>query len=178
MPNRRPAPKRRQVAAVLTLLLALFGTFNSVRAGKASPKRSTARSTSASSTNSSESSASSGPEASSGSASTRNAKSNRADPRLRKIGFRSYDKLHSHFLKHGREFGDITEEQYLALAQDIRDAPLSKTIIEAEQVGGTISRFDRSTGGFIAFNADLSLRTFFRPNDGEAYFKRAAQRSH
>jgi hypothetical protein len=174
--NRRPAPKRRQVAAVLTLLLALFGTFNSVRAGKASPKRSTARSTS--SVSPAESSASAGSAGSASTASTRPATSNRADPRLRKIGFRSYDKLHQHFLKHGREFGNITEEQYLALAQNIRDAPLSKSIIEAEQVGGTISRFDRSTGGFIAFNADLTLRTFFHPNDGEAYFKRAAQRSH
>jgi hypothetical protein len=174
--NRRPAPKRRQVAAVLTLLLALFGTFNSVRAGKASPKRSTARSTSANSSESTVTSAVGG--SNSGSASTRPATSNRADPRLRKIGFRSYNKLHSHYLKHGREFGNITEEQYLALAQDIRDAPLSKTIIEAEQVGGTISRFDRSTGGFIAFNTDLTLRTFFRPNDGESYFKRAAQRAH
>jgi hypothetical protein len=165
-------PKRRQAAAVLTLLLALFGTFNSVRAGKASPNRSTVSSTQTSTQGSAQGSNSSER------VSTKPAKSsNRTDPRLRKIGFRSYEKLHSHYLKHGREFGDITEAQYLAMAQDIRDAPLSKTMVEAEQVGGTISRFDRSTGGFIAFNRDLTLRTFFRPDDGESYFRRAAQRA-
>jgi hypothetical protein len=164
--NRRQIPKRRQIAAVITLLLALFGTFNSVLAGKTSSNKSTVRSTSVST----QESDGSGQIVSRGT-------SNRTDPRLRKIGFRSYEKLRSHYLKHGREFGNITQEQYLAMAQDIRDAPLSKTIIEATQVGGTISRFDRSSGGFIAFNDDLTLRTFFRPDDGEAYFRRAAKRA-
>jgi hypothetical protein len=109
---------------------------------------------------------------------TRPPASNRTDPRLRAIGFTSRSKLHDHFLKHGREFGNITEAQYLSMAQDLRDAPLSKTIIETEQVGGTVSRFNRSTGAFLAFNTDLTIRTFFRPDDGENYFWRASRTSH
>jgi pyocin large subunit-like protein len=104
--------------------------------------------------------------------------STRNDPRLRKIGFRSRSKLEQHFQKHGREFGDITIEQYLAMAQDLRDAPLSNRIIEATQKDGTISRFDRQTGGFMAFDRDLTIRTFFHPNGGEDYFRRAANKSH
>jgi pyocin large subunit-like protein len=169
--NRRQIPKRRQIAAVITLLLALFGTFNSVLAGKTSSNKSTVRSTSVSTQESDGSGRVTRP------GTVPETSSNRTDPRLRKIGFRSYEKLRSHYLKHGREFGNITQEQYLAMAQDIRDAPLSKTIIEATQVGGTISRFDRASGGFIAFNNDLTLRTFFRPDDGEAYFRRAAKRA-
>ncbi len=102
----------------------------------------------------------------------------RSDPRLRRIGFRSQSKLEQHFQKHGREFGDITIEEYLVMAQDLRDAPLSKTVIETTQKDGTISRFNRQTGGFMAFESDLTIRTFFHPNDGERYFWRAASRSH
>jgi pyocin large subunit-like protein len=104
------------------------------------------------------------------------APSTRTDPRLRRIGFRSKQKFDQHFQKHGREFGNITQAQYLAMAQDIRDAPLSKRVIETVQSNGAFSRFDRQTGGFIAFDRDLTLRTFFRPDDGENYFWRAAKR--
>lgn len=64
------------------------------------------------------------------------------------------------------------------MAQDLRDAPLSKRVIETTQKDGTISRFDRSTGAFIAFNRDLTIRTFFKPNDGEDYFWRASKLDH
>ena len=94
------------------------------------------------------------------------------------IGFRSATKLRDHYVKHGREFGSITEAQYLAMAQSLRDAPLSASVIEATQVGGTLSRFDRDTGAFMAFDTDRTIRTFFKPNDGEAYFRRAAKLSH
>ncbi len=104
--------------------------------------------------------------------------SNRSDPRLRKIGFRSQQRLDDHYVKHGREFGNISKAQYLAMAQDLRDAPLSKRVIETTQKDGTISRFDRSTGAFIAFNRDLTIRTFFKPNDGEDYFWRASKLDH
>jgi hypothetical protein len=104
--------------------------------------------------------------------------SNRSDPRLRAIGFRSRTKLEQHFEKHGREFGNVTLDQYLAMAQDLRDAPLSDRVVEANQVGGTISRFDRKTGAFTAFDRDLTIRTFFKPNGGEEYFRRAATKKH
>lgn len=104
--------------------------------------------------------------------------SNRTDPRLRAIGFRSQARLDDHYAKHGIEFGSITKAQYLATAQDLRDAPLSSTVLQATQADGTFSRFDRRTGAFLAYNTDLTIRTFFRPNDGEAYFRRAAGRTH
>lgn len=109
---------------------------------------------------------------------TRAPASNRADPRLRRIGFRSLTKLHQHFDKHGAEFGTISEDEYLRRAQDLRDATLSKQVIETAQLDGTISRFDRTSGAFLAFDTDLTIRTFFRPNDGENYFWRAAGRRH
>ena len=92
------------------------------------------------------------------------------------IGFRSDDRLREHFEKHGAEFGSITAAQYLLRAQTLRDAALSPTILEAVRDDGVITRFDKDAGDFIAFHKDKTIRTFFRPNDGEAYFKRQAQR--
>ena len=94
------------------------------------------------------------------------------------IGFRSTAKLRDHWRKHGREFGSVTEAQYLLMAQSLRDAPLSGVIAAAVQPGGTLSRFDRSSGAFLAYDPDLTIRTFFKPDGGEAYFRRAARRSH
>lgn len=98
-------------------------------------------------------------------------------PTVREVGFTSRAGWQSHFDKHGAEFGRITADEYLALAQRLRDAPLSADVIEHVRDGdGVITRFDRKGGGFLAFHADGSIRTFFRPNDGEAYFRRQADR--
>jgi pyocin large subunit-like protein len=42
---------------------------------------------------------------------------------------------------------------------------------------GVVSRFDRRSGAFLAFDSDGTIRTFFRPNDGESYFRRQARRA-
>lgn len=90
------------------------------------------------------------------------------------IGFRSAGSLRSHWQKHRSEFGNPSEAEYLLMAQTLRDSPLSDRVIETTQRDGSRSRFDRRTGGFIAFNRDWTIRTFFRPDDGEDYFRRAA----
>jgi pyocin large subunit-like protein len=91
-------------------------------------------------------------------------------------GFRNRATLDEHFQKHGREFGHISEEAYLRLAQDLRDAPVGGEILVAGKPGGVISRFDRRHGYFGAYNADRTIRTFFIPVDGERYFHRQAKR--
>jgi pyocin large subunit-like protein len=91
-------------------------------------------------------------------------------------GFRSARQFDEHFQKHGREFGNITQDQYLHLAQELRDAPAGGQILEAVKPGGVISRFDRGKGYFGAYNSDRTIRTFFIPNDGERYFHRQAKR--
>lgn len=92
------------------------------------------------------------------------------------VGFRSPARLDEHFAKHGAEFGSITRAEYLRQAQTLRDAPLSTTVLEVRRPDGVVSRFDRRSGAFIAFDANGIIRTFFRPNDGEAYFRRQARR--
>lgn len=91
-------------------------------------------------------------------------------------GFRSRRQFDEHYQKHGAEFGKISQQQYLLLAQELRDAPTGGPILEALKPGGVVTRFDRKHGYFGAYNADRTIRTFFIPNDGERYFHRQAKR--
>jgi len=91
-------------------------------------------------------------------------------------GFRSQSAFDEHYQKHGREFGKISQAEYLRLAQELRDAPAGGDILEAVKPGGIITRFNRRTGAFGAYNPDRTIRTFFIPNDGERYFHRQARR--
>jgi len=89
-----------------------------------------------------------------------------------KIGFASQRLLNEHYRKHGREFGKVTKEEFLRMAQDLRDRPLDMKILEAVRADRVVTRFDRRTKAFIAFERNLVIRTFFKPADGEKYFHR------
>ncbi|HBY60216.1 MAG TPA: hypothetical protein DEH78_10360 [Solibacterales bacterium] len=91
-------------------------------------------------------------------------------------GFRSRSLLDSHYLKHVREFGNVSKDDYLRMAQDLRDARLSAQVVEFVREDGVITRFHRGKGWFGAYNPDRTIRTFFIPRDGEMYFKRQARR--
>jgi len=95
---------------------------------------------------------------------------------LREAGFRDQQHLREHFQKHGAEFGAGSESEYLRLAQSLRDRPAGGEVLEAVRTDGVITRFDRSTGAFLAFDRDRTIRTFFRPNDGERYYTRQLAR--
>lgn len=92
------------------------------------------------------------------------------------VGFANRDRLEDHYRKHGGEFGSISRQEYLRQAQALRDAPAGGSILEAVRRDRVITRFDRRSGAFVAFNPDGVIRTFFRPNDGERYFHRQLDR--
>ncbi len=92
-------------------------------------------------------------------------------------GFTSRQRLVEHFEKHGAEFPGLDMAAYLKAAQTLRDSPSGGDILEIRRGDGVTTRFDRGSGSFLAVNRDGTIRTFFRPNDGEAYFRRQAQRS-
>jgi pyocin large subunit-like protein len=92
------------------------------------------------------------------------------------VGFADQRRLDEHYEKHGAAFGRITKQDYLHQAQLLRDAKAGDPILETVRSDGVVTRFDRQTGAFIAFNANGVIRTFFKPNDGERYFRRQAER--
>ncbi len=73
------------------------------------------------------------------------------------IGFATRQKFIDHYEKHGREFGSLSQEEYLSQAQELRDRPAGGEVLEAVRADGVITRFDRRTGAFLAFNPDLSV---------------------
>src|SRR5439155_11709493 len=85
----------------------------------------------------------------------------------RDVGFRSRALLVEHFRKHGRDFDAADDSVYLELAQILRDRPAGGTVLEAVRRDHVVTRFDRVSGAFIAFDQDFTIRTFFRPNEGE-----------
>jgi pyocin large subunit-like protein len=89
-------------------------------------------------------------------------------------GFRTDDLLRDHYAKYGHEFGSITRQQYLHLAQQLRDSHASKYILESKRPDGTV-KFDRRHGYFGAYDPDGTIRTFFIPPDGIRYFEREAR---
>ncbi|WP_421997249.1 hypothetical protein [Reyranella sp.] len=92
------------------------------------------------------------------------------------VGFADQRRLDEHFRKHGSEFGRITKQDYLHQAQLLRDARPGGPVLEAVRRDGVITRYDTQTGAFIAFNPNGVIRTFFKPNDGERYWRRQAAR--
>ena len=91
-------------------------------------------------------------------------------------GFRSKAQFDEHYRKHGAEFGNVSPQEYLRLAQTLRDAPVDGPILESVRRDGIVTRFDKNKGYFGAYNPDRTIRTFFIPNDGERYFHRQARR--
>lgn len=93
-------------------------------------------------------------------------------------GFRDRAHFDEHFAKHGGEFAGLSKAQYLAAAQTLRDAPAGGDVLEIVRTSdGVVSRFDKRSGAFLAFDRDGTIRTFFKPNDGERYFRRQANRA-
>ena len=92
------------------------------------------------------------------------------------VGFADQRRLDEHFGKHGAEFGRITKQDYLRQAQLLRDAKVGGPVLEVVRRDGVVTRYDQQTGAFIAFNSNGVIRTFFKPNDGERYWRRQAER--
>lgn len=89
-------------------------------------------------------------------------------------GFRTHHLLEEHYAKHGAEFGKISQEDYLRMAQQLRDSRPGKYVLEAKRRGGA-AKFDKRYGWFVAYDMDGTIRTFFIPNDGIRYFERQAR---
>lgn len=92
------------------------------------------------------------------------------------LGFRTQRDFVAHYAKHAAEFGGIGKAEYLRRAQALRDRPAGGEVLEIVRADGVVTRFDRATGDFLAVNPDGTIRTYFRPSTGEAYFQRQASR--
>jgi len=83
--------------------------------------------------------------------------------------FRYQDLYDEHYEKHGHEFGDISKEAYLKIANDLfnSDEALRKT-----ESDGDLLFYDEASNTFGVLSEDGFIRTCFKPDDGIEYWNR------
>lgn len=84
--------------------------------------------------------------------------------------FRRAEYLQEHFEKHGAEFGYATAEEYLAGANRVIASADVLHKLEAED--GDDVYYLEATNEFVIVSTDGFLRTYFKPEDGKAYYDR------
>ncbi len=84
--------------------------------------------------------------------------------------FRKAEYLQEHFAKHGAEFGYASAEEYLAGANRVIASADVLHKLEAED--GDDVYYLEATNEFVIVSTDGFLRTYFKPEDGKAYFDR------
>jgi pyocin large subunit-like protein len=70
--------------------------------------------------------------------------------------------LQAHYQKHGYQFGNITQEQYLQGARELLDAPVGNEVLEKRRSNGDILRYRPSTAEFAVKATDGRIRTYFK----------------
>ena len=88
--------------------------------------------------------------------------------------FRNKDRFEEHYEKHvidQQEFGDITREEYMALAQDLVDSGRDGILSKVDEDKNTLY-YDPETNSFAVVSKDGYIRTFFKPAQGQKYYDR------
>lgn len=91
---------------------------------------------------------------------------NPADIRI----FRNFDLLNEHFKKHGRDMGYTSADAYLEAANNVIHNPAALHKKQAED--GDDIYFLNETNDLVIVSTDGYIRTYFRPEDGIAYYNR------
>lgn len=79
-----------------------------------------------------------------------------------KAGDFAQGQLEAHYLKHGYQFGNITQGQYLENARELLNAPVDNNILEKTRPNGDILHYRVSTGEFAVMTRDGRIRTYFK----------------
>ncbi|PIT54999.1 RHS repeat-associated core domain-containing protein [Snodgrassella alvi] len=75
--------------------------------------------------------------------------------------------LQGHYEKHGHEFGNINQNQYLKRAKEFATKPLTSSMQEAK-VGNFLIRYDKNTGEiFVDHMSKREIRTYYK-DDGRS----------
>lgn len=82
--------------------------------------------------------------------------------------FRKPEYLQEHFEKHGAQFGYTSAEEYLAGANRVVASPEALHKLEAED--GDDVYYLEATNEIVFVSTRGYLRTYFKPNNGKAYF--------
>lgn len=83
--------------------------------------------------------------------------------------FRNQDLFDQHYNKHGYEFGDVSQAEYLKLANDLF---ASQDALRKTEADGDLLFYDSESNTFGVLSQDGYIRTCFKPDDGIDYWNR------
>jgi pyocin large subunit-like protein len=74
--------------------------------------------------------------------------------------------LEAHYQKHGYQFGNISQEEYLAGARALLGASPDNDVFEKKRPNGDILHYRASTGEFAVMASDGRIKTYFKTDYG------------
>lgn len=86
-----------------------------------------------------------------------------------KPGFANTRALDDHFARHGRDVGARSAQEYAELAAKFRAEGTHPTKVGAD---GTVRMYDPASNTFASYTPDGTIKTFFKPSSGAAYWDR------
>jgi pyocin large subunit-like protein len=70
--------------------------------------------------------------------------------------------LEAHYLKHGFQFGQITQDQYLQAAKALLDAAPGEDVLEKVRPNGDVEHYRVSTDEFVVMTKRGRIRTYLK----------------
>lgn len=92
------------------------------------------------------------------------------DSGIIKIEFETPESMQKHYVKHGEEYGDISIESYVSLANELANMPVSDDVEKIVRSDGSTAIYRFSTNDFLVVTKGGSIRTFFKPKNGKEYW--------
>lgn len=84
--------------------------------------------------------------------------------------FKSASLLQEHFGKHGEEFGYTSTDQYVSGANTVIHSP--DALHKTESKDGDAVYYLQKTNEFVVLSTEGFIRTYFKPDDGIAYYNK------
>lgn len=79
--------------------------------------------------------------------------------------------LEAHYKKHKREYGNISQSEYLKKAQALAGTT-GKHILTKKRSNGDILKYNTKTNDYLALDKNDRIKTFFKPSQGIKYWNR------
>ena len=93
------------------------------------------------------------------------------------VGFETPEKMQKHYDKHIDKYGNISISEYIALANELVNAKDTDDIERIVRSDESTAIYRFSTNDFLVITKDGYIRTFFKPDDGEAYWREEHERN-
>ena len=93
------------------------------------------------------------------------------------VRFETPEKMQKHYDKHIDKYGNISISEYIALANELVNAKDTDDIERIVRSDESTAIYRFSTNDFLVITKDGSIRTFFKPDDGEAYWREEHERN-